>query len=59
VDAALEGLVKGADAVGREDQDAVVVLEEAEEDCGMVRWGLVSGFAAGSVEKGIWTHLRL
>lgn len=32
VDAGLEGLVEGADAVGREEEDAVEVLERAEED---------------------------
>ncbi|TFB02880.1 hypothetical protein CCMA1212_005256 [Trichoderma ghanense] len=32
VDAGLEGLVDGADAVGRQEEEAVVVLEDAEED---------------------------
>ncbi|KAK1245927.1 hypothetical protein MKX07_004996 [Trichoderma sp. CBMAI-0711] len=32
VDAGLEGLVDGADAVGGEEEEAVVVLEDAEED---------------------------
>lgn len=32
VDAGGEGLVKVADAVGREEEDACVVFEDAEED---------------------------
>ena len=33
VHAGLEGLVKGADAVGCEEENAVEVFEGAEEDC--------------------------
>lgn len=33
VDAGLEGLVEGADAVGGEEEDAVEVFERTEEDC--------------------------
>lgn len=56
VDAALEGLVEGADSVGREDEDAVVVLEETEEHCGV-------GFSEGVGGSTAWmpwsaTHLR-
>ena len=33
VDAGLNGYVKGTDTIGGEDEDAVVVFEDAEEDC--------------------------
>ena len=33
VDAGLDSYVEGADTIGGEDEDAVVVFEDTEEDC--------------------------